>query len=144
MLEWMQDEDVVMHLQSNFREKTIENCVTFIEQRDESNIHKAIVNEDDEYMGTVRLKNINEKDAEFAIAVRKKAMGKGYAAEGMKMIIRYGFEVLHLQRVYWCVSEENVRAVRFYDKNGYQRCNSGDLDTSRYDELKKEKNYYGI
>lgn len=37
------------------------------------NLHLAIVDENDEYMGTVSLKNIEEDKAEFAITVRKNA-----------------------------------------------------------------------
>ena len=48
-------------------------------------------------------------------------MGKGISSEAMKAIIAYGFEKLGLTSIYWCVSSENARAVRFYDKNGYQR-----------------------
>ena len=83
----------------------------------------AVVDDSDEYMGTVSLKHINKelKMAEFAITVRKCAMGQGYSGYGMKEIIRIGLEELGLDSVIWCVSKVNERAVRFYDKNGYQR-----------------------
>ena len=44
------------------------------------NIHMAITDDNDEYMGTVSLKNINYIDsfAEFAITVRRTAMGKKF------------------------------------------------------------------
>ena len=83
----------------------------------------AIVDENDEYMGTVSLKHIDMelKMAEFAITVRKCAMGQGYSAFGMKEIIRIGREELGLDKIIWCVSNLNERAVRFYDKNGFKR-----------------------
>ena len=79
------------------------------------------MDDSDEYMGTVSLKHITAYEAEFAIAVRKSAMGKGYSQYGMEEVIRYGFDDLGLESVYWCVSPENKRALRFYAKNGYQR-----------------------
>ena len=123
MLEWMHDPVVVENLQTNFAEKTIEDCEAFIEtsQSDKGNIHFAIVDDSDEYMGTVSLKNVTFSEAEFAIALRRSAMGKGYSKYGMEEMIRHGFNDLGLVSIYWYVSPENKRAVRFYDKNGYRR-----------------------
>lgn len=125
MLEWMHDDDVVENLGTNFKEKTLEDCKAFIDSsKDESiNIHRAIVNELDEYMGTVSLKHIDKSAemAEFAITVRKEAMGKGYSSYGMAAIIDIAFKEIGLEKVYWCVSKENLRAIRFYEKNGYEQ-----------------------
>lgn len=125
MLEWMHDESVVEFMGANFAEKTIEDCLRFIEnsENDEGNINLAIVDEFDEYMGTVSLKHINKTEgvAEFAITIRKCAMGKGYSAYGMKEILAMGLGEVGLSKIYWCVSQRNKRAVGFYDKNGYRR-----------------------
>lgn len=79
MLEWMHDETVVKDMQADFSSKTLEDCNHFfLSSKDiRKNLHLAIVDENDEYMGTVSLKNIEEDKAEFAITVRKYAMGKG-------------------------------------------------------------------
>ncbi len=130
MLEWMHDSDVVAKMQTDFQSKTLEDCLTFIKRVNEekSSVHLAIVNDEDEYMGTVSLKNIVCGSAEFAIAVRKCAMGVGYSKYGMKTILELGLKELSLNSIYWCVSPENIRAVRFYDKNGYKRIKvRGDL-----------------
>ena len=123
MLEWMHDKDVVHFMKADFQHKTLSNCEEFIEsaQDDRNNLHLAAFDDNDTYMGTVSLKNINHGSAEFAITMRKVAMGKGYAAEAMKQIIDKGFNELGLEYIYWYVRPENKRAVRFYDKNGYQR-----------------------
>lgn len=123
MLEWMHDDSVVNKLRGNFRDKTIKDCEVFIENsiQMDSDIHLAIVSDEDEYMGTVSLKNIDRTNnsAEFAITVRKAAMGRGYSWYGMEEIIRLAFEKLGLENVYWCVSRKNERAVRFYDKHNF-------------------------
>lgn len=123
MLEWMHDEDVVHFMKADFQHKTLGDCERFIDssQEDTKNIHLAVVDDIDTYMGTVSLKNIDNGSSEFAITMRKEAMGKGYAAEAMKQIIDKGFNELGLEYIYWYVRPENKRAVRFYDKNGYQR-----------------------
>ena len=123
MLEWMHDESVVEKLRGNFNEKTIEDCESFIcsSENKENDIHLAIVSDEDEYMGTVSLKSIDRvnNSAEFAIIVRKSAMGRGYSWYGMEEIMRLAFEKYDLESVYWCVSKENKRAIRFYDKHNF-------------------------
>lgn len=123
MLEWMHDESVVKDLQANFMDKTIEDCEAFITVSNniKKNLHLAIVDDEDTYMGTVSLKNITNSSAEFAITVRKEAMGKGYSKYAMAEMIKIGKENLGLETIFWCVSPVNKRAIRFYDKNGYKR-----------------------
>ncbi len=146
MLEWMHDENVVGKLKGNFIEKTLADAESFIiaSLNKEENIHLAIVSDEDEYMGTVSLKNVDgkSKSAEFGIAVRKSAMGRGYSWYGMNEIIRLAFEKYGLESVYWCVSRENERAVRFYDKHNFHEA----LDIpgtilKRYEELSNLKWY---
>lgn len=124
MLEWMHDDTVVHDLRTDFAKKTIDDCESFITSSwDESeSFHLAIVDSCDEYMGTVSLKHIKEHTAEFGITVRKCAMGKGYSHYGMERIISLGHQEHGISLVYWCVDPANKRAVRFYDKNGYHRC----------------------
>ena len=123
MLEWMHDESVVGKLIGNYCEKTISDAESFIiASADKSKgIHLAIVSDEDEYMGTVSLKNINQenKSGGIAIVVRQSAMGRGYSWFGMEEIIRLAFEEYELDSVYWCVSRRNERAVRFYDKHNF-------------------------
>lgn len=129
MLEWMHDVSVTENLHTNFMNKTIDDCEAFVKfaQNTESDMHLAVVDNEDTYMGTVSLKHITNKDAEFAIVIRTCAMGKGYSKYAMEEIIRIALIELKLARVFWCVSPENKIAIRFYDKNGYQRFSiSGD------------------
>ncbi|MBP5607924.1 MAG: GNAT family N-acetyltransferase [Lachnospiraceae bacterium] len=123
MLEWMHDDSVVHDLNRDFSAYTVKNCEDFINMSLSGNdIHMAIVDDEDTYMGTVSLKNIdhNEKTAEFGIAVRTAAMHKGYSAFAMREIFDIAAEN-GLKRIFWCVSPGNRRALRFYDKNGYER-----------------------
>jgi len=125
MLEWMHDEAVVRHLGANFAAKTIDDCKNFIAASGNpvENLHLAIADEEDTYMGTVSLKHLDRQQgtAEFAITVRACAMGKGYSHFGMDSILRKGIAEEQLKAIYWCVSPKNERAVRFYDKHGYTR-----------------------
>lgn len=123
MLEWMHDDSVTHDLYTDFSSKTMEDAENFIisAKDDRKNINLAIASDSDVYMGTVSLKHIDEINlsAEFAITVCREAMGHGYAWFGMKAIIEKAFQELGLESIYWCVSRENVRAVRFYDKHNF-------------------------
>jgi RimJ/RimL family protein N-acetyltransferase len=121
MLEWMHDNRVTKDLFTDFSTKTMADCEQFIRNSwgDNSSIHLAIASDENEYMGTVSLKHIENGSAEFAITVRTAAMGRGYAWFGMASIIDKAFNEYELESVYWCVSKENTRAVRFYDKHNF-------------------------
>ncbi len=123
MLEWMKDNEVTQNLKTDFSSKTLKDCQRYIENSliDVNNINLAIVNEKNEYYGTVSLKNIDyvKQSAEFAITIRKIAMGKGYSKYAMKEIIKKGFKELKLKYIYWYVDINNERAIKFYNKNGY-------------------------
>lgn len=146
MLEWMHDDSVVRNMHTNFSSKTLEDCEEFIKSSQDfsKTINLAIASDTDEYMGTVSLKNIDRTagNAEFAITVCKDAMGRGYAWYGMEEIINRAFDEYGLECVYWCVSRENERAVRFYDKHNFHEA----LDISeeirgRYKETENLKWY---
>ena len=143
MLEWMHDENVVQWMQTDFASKTLEDCEKFIESsaKDASSLNLAIVDDHDEYMGTVSLKHIDniDKNAEFAITIRKKAMGTGSSKYGMEEILQLGFEELGLHAIYWCVSVENERAIRFYNKGVGTLTNEIPKKIlNRYDEKQQE------
>lgn len=123
MLEWMHDPEVVRYMHAPFASKTLDDCENFIRNAnaDRDNLHLAIASDSNEYMGTVSLKKIDRinQRAEFAITVRACTMGRGIARDGMRAIIEFGFAELNLEEIFWCVSTDNQRAIRFYNKNGY-------------------------
>lgn len=121
MLAWMHDKSVTEKLRTDFSSKTQQDAENFIRYSwtDQDNVNLAIASDEDEYMGTVSLKYIENGSAEFAITVRAEAMGRGYSWFGMESIIEKAFNEYNLDSVYWCVSRENARAVRFYDKHNF-------------------------
>lgn len=125
MHEWMQDEDVTKNLAQDFASKTIEDCKKFIEhanQSEKTDLHRAICDDNDKYLGTVSLKHIDyiNRNAEYAISMRRSAMGTGASAYGTTEILKYAFDVLGLKKVYLNVIPQNIRARKFYKKMGFQ------------------------
>lgn len=122
MLEWMHDHTINCNFQYPFAEMTLEKVKAFIENSfDEESQHFAIADEQDEYLGTISLKHISQKDknAEYAIVTRKKAQGTGAAKQATMELLTYAFEELGLHKIYLNVLSENMRARKFYEKCGF-------------------------
>lgn len=124
MYEWMSDEEITKYLKIKKENVSLKGCLEFIESSYEDSINKhfAITDENDEYLGTISLKNIDiiNGNAEFAIALRKCAMNKGIAKRAIDLILNFAFEEISLHRVYWYVRSDNIRAVKFYEKCKYR------------------------
>lgn len=139
MLEWMHDSNVYAYLGKDFSSMTIEDCRRFIEesvQNPGNGRNFAIVDENDEYMGTISLKNIEweEKRAEYAISCRTKAMGKGFAGAASEELFRYAAEELGLNLIYLYVRSSNIRAQKFYNKIGFERVEKPEFVREETDE----------
>lgn len=123
MMEWMLDKDINRFFRFDSSKITYDSIKTFIDEANISNncVHKAVVNSNDEYYGTVSLKNINyvERMAEYAISTRKIAKHKGYGQFATNEILRIAFRELELNKVYLNVLEENKQAIKLYKKCGF-------------------------
>jgi diamine N-acetyltransferase len=124
MYEWMTDPEITRFFRFDGSKISLEGCLAFIgrAQENPNTLHFALVDENDEYLGTISLKNIDreKKQAEYAISTRKKAHGSGAALEATQLILRYAFDTLGLERVYLNVLAENGRANAFYRKAGFR------------------------
>lgn len=124
MLEWMNHADVVQYMKIGERKHTLDEVLGFIKnaKMDKGNFHYAIADQNDIYLGTVSLKNIDTKkgSAEYAIALHPDAIGLGIAALATSQVLKIAFSNLNLQEVYLNVLAENTRAIRFYEKFGWE------------------------
>lgn len=124
MIEWMKDPSLTCFFSFNFNDITIDKALDFINKskEDGNNRHYAIVDEKDEYLGTISLKNIDNKNrsAEYAISLRKCAIGKGIARFATENILNIAFNELNLNKVYLNVLSNNIRAIKFYEKFGFK------------------------
>ena len=126
MLEWMHAEETKHIFQKDMSSMTYEMVSSFIEKAgnapsDADFVHFAVVDDSDEYLGTISLKDIDRVNrcAEYAVSFRKCAQGTGAAMFATQEILRYAFEDLGLHRVYLNVRTTNGRANAFYKKAGF-------------------------
>lgn len=126
MLEWMHDPDINCNFRFNAAEYTLEDADNFIVRakdafENRNTFHFAITEDGGEYLGTISLKDVNQTDrnAEYAICLRKCAWGKGIGTRATEEILRFGFEELKLHRIALNVLAENKTAIHLYEKCGF-------------------------
>lgn len=128
MLEWMHDPESQKGFQKNMMGMTLEQAVFFCRQASQDatkehrqNMHLAVVDNRDEYLGTISLKNINRecRTAEMAVSMRKKARGFGIAMQAAGLLLHKAFVEMGLHRIYLTVLANNVVAIKFYEKCGF-------------------------
>jgi RimJ/RimL family protein N-acetyltransferase len=74
-------------------------------------------------IGNVSLRDVNQLNgsAELAIVVSAPGrLGKGYGTDAVNAILDFGFGELRLERIELRVFDYNTRAVRSYEKSGFQ------------------------
>jgi len=127
MLEWMSDSDIRQNFRFGADRLDEKRILQFIENAEimpieGKSVHYAIADkESDEYLGTISLKEVStvNKNAEYAISLRKKAQGKGIASKATKEILRLAFDEFKFERIYLNVFSDNVRAIKLYEKCGF-------------------------
>lgn len=84
--------------------------------------YRCAIIADDKYVGNIYLTGIHDGQADYHIFIGDRtSWGKGIAAEASRLILRYGFDVLGLDRVNLNVRPDNIAAVSLYDKLGFRR-----------------------
>ena len=124
MLNCISDPSVNKYMNIDGSKMIVDDCLEFIKisLTCPTSKHFAIVDEYDNWVGTISLKNIDEvkKEAEYAIITDSNIHGKGYAYKATLELLDYAFNDLNLIRVYLNVVEDNVRANNFYHKCGFK------------------------
>ena len=129
MLEWMHDPDYQKVFKKRMIDATQKDVLGFIvASRMPENVttaeslHYAIVDSTDQYLGTISLKDIDIENgtAEYAIALRKPAQGRGIAFKATKLILNKAFSDLKLRRVFLSVHSDNMAAIKLYEKAGFK------------------------
>jgi len=118
--------DVVRTLQA-WRPVSLAAETDFIEStsRSETDVVLGIaLKDDDRLIGSTGLHGIDWRNrvAEFGIQIGDPMeWGKGYGTEATRLVTRYGFGTLNLNRIGLRVYDHNPAGIRAYEKAGYQR-----------------------
>ncbi|MBV9710496.1 MAG: GNAT family N-acetyltransferase [Ktedonobacteraceae bacterium] len=85
-------------------------------------IFGVVLKEDNRLIGMVGLKDINtlNQSAEFYVIIDNSAHGRGYGTEATKLMVRYGFMELNLNRIQTQDMEDNIGGWRADEKAGFK------------------------
>lgn len=78
----------------------------------------------DQTVGTIDLFDFEPVHlrAGVGIMIAKEFRGKGYAAEALKILVRYASEGLHLNQLFCNISSENLVSLHIFETIGFVRC----------------------
>ena len=131
---WINDPEVTCNLLI-YRPMSLHQEEEYLEKLGKSeDVPLGIVLRDgDRLIGSAALHNIDYKNGQcsFGIVIGvKEEWGKGHGTEATRLFVDFAFRTLNLHRVWLHVYEYNARAIRAYEKVGFQR--EGTLRQSRY------------
>ena len=122
---WLADREVTRWLAHLDAAPTLEEEREWYEDKraDPDDVLWAIESLDGRLAGTVELRIApRQRRAEMGIAIQDKSQWDlGYGTEAVRLVADYAFGELGLNRVELTVDEENARAIRCYEKCGFQR-----------------------
>ena len=75
-------------------------------------------------IGSCSLRKINETKSNAELQIRlgeKDFRNKGYGTEAVRLLVYYGFNKLELKQIYLYVFENNIRAIKAYEKNNFTK-----------------------
>lgn len=88
-------------------------------KKDENNFTFAVFDKSScKPIGDICLRERKDNSCEILIMIGTD-YGKGKGNEAMKLLIKYGFEVLKLEKIYLSVFKDNINAVRLYKNLGF-------------------------
>ncbi len=123
-LNWLEDEEVMSGIATSGY--TIENLKTYVSERlaNKNTAFFAICSNDtNEHIGNIKIDFHDDKAnvSELGLLIgNKNYWNKGVGQEACKLAIDYGFNQMHLRKIYLAVYENNPNAKRLYEKLGFK------------------------
>jgi len=122
--QWLNEPELSIYLETYNEIVTAEsekNRFNNIKDRHEYSIIQSDNNELIGNCSLFRIDHINQT-AETGIFIgRKDIWNKGYGTEALSLLLDYGFKALNLHNISLQVYENNVRAIKIYEKIGFKK-----------------------
>ncbi|MDK8190263.1 GNAT family protein [Paenibacillus sp. UMB7766-LJ446] len=110
--------------QNSFTRSQVERYIENAAQDDSRLMLLIALQENDQVIGDIALMDMHTKNrsAHIRIAIdNTENQGKGYGSEALLLMLDYGFGICNLHRIELEVYAFNQRAIRTYEKLGFQR-----------------------
>ncbi|SDF92311.1 Protein N-acetyltransferase, RimJ/RimL family [Lentzea fradiae] len=122
---WHNDEEVMRWLQAYFHTSLAAVRKRFAERQENSHerVTFSIETLEGKLIGVVALRDVHPVNARAEVDIyigEKDHWGGGYGTDALRTVCRYGFDTMRLESIQLGVVEANERAVRSYQKVGFQ------------------------
>lgn len=110
--------------QNSFTRPQVERYIENAAQDDSRLMLLIALQDNDQVIGDIALMDMHTKNrsAHIRIAIdNTEHQGKGYGSEALLLMLDYGFGICNLHRIELEVYAFNPRAIRTYEKLGFQR-----------------------
>jgi RimJ/RimL family protein N-acetyltransferase len=124
-VKWFNQKEVNQFLGSELRQGT-----TLQKQRDwydrflkNNNRETFVIESDGKSIGNVALTDISKLDSNaglFLVIGNKYFQGNGIGSQATQFILDFGFNKLHLHKIWLYVYNANVKAIKLYEKFGFK------------------------
>ncbi|MCI4371068.1 MAG: GNAT family N-acetyltransferase [Thermoplasmata archaeon] len=123
-VKWFSDPQIIYFLGRNSPVTLAEEERLFRDYERRTDEHIFAIEVDGVHIGNLGLHKIERahRKADVGIVIGESDYwSKGYGTEAMRVALRYGFEVLGLNKISLDVLEYNERAIRTYERLGFRR-----------------------
>lgn len=113
--------------------------VTYEEELDWINRHQedytfSMITENEEFIGNCSFHEIENGSGEIGIILSPEFQNIGLGTEAITFLINYGFDILNLEEIRLVVFSHNERAIRCYQRLGFEEYNRITAVTTRNNE----------
>ena len=133
---WKNDEEIFKYLGGGYRPTSISQQKKWIESMTENTLENQrymILNEEKQKVGFIGLYGISliHRTCTWGIYIgEKKCWGKGIASRAYKALENYAKEYLNIRKIKLEVVKENEKALKSYEKLGFNIC--GEFKQDRF------------
>jgi RimJ/RimL family protein N-acetyltransferase len=126
LFEWINDTSLVSQ-SNNYKpvhEQNHQNWFASVIEKDNVRLFAIRTISEDKLIGTCQVYNIDfiNSNAEVQIRIGEKGYrGKGYGAEGYKLLSQYAFQHLNLHRIYANVYDDNIASRKAIEKAWFKQ-----------------------
>lgn len=124
MLESTKDEEIryMTGTKSTFTLEQIQSYINNISKDSSRNDLAICLKENDQMIGELSITDIEKEAKKAGIRISMNSIeltGKGYGTEAIRLILKFVFEDLKLNRLQLEVYSHNIRGIRTYEKVGF-------------------------
>ena len=123
---WLNDQETTLYMGSGRFPTTIESLKEYIDLYNKSKddiLLGIFLSKNSKHIGNITLHMIDWRNRRGAIGIiigEKRARGKGYATEAIKLVVRHAFDKLNIHKLYAGTVEGNEASRRAFKSVGFK------------------------